>query len=61
MKYTKSYKKICAICGKEFVAHTALQKYCDAWCQYTKNLERCNEQRRKKRAAAKAGGEKNVD
>lgn len=39
MKYTKSYKKICAMCGKEFVAHTALQKYCDAVCGYYKTLE----------------------
>jgi len=43
MKYTKSYKKICAICGKEFVAHTALQKYCDAVCYYERVKERGKE------------------
>ena len=46
---------------KQFVAHTALQKYCDAVCYYERLLERNREYFYKKRAAAKVGGEKNVD
>lgn len=53
MRTPKEYKKVCAICGKEFVAHSHVTKVCSDACRRVRarQLSKEHDERKAKQVA----------